>query len=396
MKVSGSTIQQLERGLPKSRCRKWRLWATTEEGRKSRRFSGTWTQAQKALDAFVSELEGFVPNSETFGAYAESWRLWRAESGGFDPGTLANDARNVRALLRSPLAGMRMDEVTPEACRDALLWVKRNPARASGELSGTTMTKIYGALHMVMAQAAAEGLVASDPTATVKPPKPDTAERRAIDPPELMAFLDHVDGLPLDGRAMALYMIAGCALRRAEACALRDRDVEGGVCNVARSVKERDGRVGDPKTFSGRRAIPMPRRVADKVDEWRAERARLGFSDAETLCCNTQGGLLRPQLLYRWWAGDASHNGVRERLGYPDLDLHELRHSNLSMMARHMTPFDLKSWAGWSSIAPAKVYVHDSFDAMERAVSGAWECIGGESDAPKTHQGSKTGQEPCP
>lgn len=34
MKVTGSTIQQLERDKPKSRCRKWRLWATTEQGRK--------------------------------------------------------------------------------------------------------------------------------------------------------------------------------------------------------------------------------------------------------------------------------------------------------------------------------------------------------------------------
>ena len=41
MRVKGSTIQQLEKDKPRSRCRKWRLWATTDEGRKSRRFTGT-------------------------------------------------------------------------------------------------------------------------------------------------------------------------------------------------------------------------------------------------------------------------------------------------------------------------------------------------------------------
>ena len=62
MKVTGSTIEQLEKGKRKSQCRKWRLWATTELGRKSRRFEGTWTQAQEALKAFTEELDGFVPN----------------------------------------------------------------------------------------------------------------------------------------------------------------------------------------------------------------------------------------------------------------------------------------------------------------------------------------------
>ncbi|MBQ9003052.1 MAG: tyrosine-type recombinase/integrase [Eggerthellaceae bacterium] len=393
MKVSGSTIQQLEKDKTRSRCRKWRLWATTEQGRKSKRFTGTYTQAEAELKSFVAELEGAVPNAETFGAYAESWARWREASGGFDPGTIANDKRNVRALLRSPLAKMRMDSINAEDCRSALVWVRENPASGRDTLSGTTMNKVYGVLHMIMSQARREGRIAHDPTETVQPPKVDTAERKAMDPPELMAFLDRVDQLPLDGRSMALYMIAGCGLRRAEACALRDGDVAGGVCNVVHSVKERDGTTGDPKTFSGKRSIPMPARVAAKVDEWRAERAALGLADAPTLCCNTRGGLLRPQLLYRWWAGDSKHVGVRDSLGCAGLGLHELRHSNLSMMARHMTPFDLKSWAGWSSIAPARIYVHDSFDAMAAAVDGAWSCNEDASDAPKTHQNEKQARE---
>ena len=107
MKVTGSTIQQLEKDKPRNRCRKWRLWATTERGRKSRRFHGTWTQAQDALCAFVDELEGQVPNAETFGAYAASWARWREVSGAYDPGTIANDLRNVRALRRSLLDYLR-------------------------------------------------------------------------------------------------------------------------------------------------------------------------------------------------------------------------------------------------------------------------------------------------
>ena len=369
MKVTGSSIQQLEKDRPKSRCRRWRLWATTEEGRRSRRFAGTYTQAEAALEAFVKELEGFVPNSETFGAYAESWRSWRERSGDYAPGTIANDARNVAALRRTALDGMRMDSISPVDCRDALLWLKSHPARTTktGELSNTTMNKLHTCLHSIFECAHDDGSIAANPMGSVKPPKPDTKEKSAMSPEELSAFLDAVDSLPLDGRVVALYLMAMLGLRRSEACALGCADVSDGVCRVHLAVKERNGRIDEPKSPASVRTLPVPSRLQAKVDEWIAVKP-----DGETLACNTQGGVLRPQLLQRWWSGDSSHVGVRESLGCPDMTLHQLRHSNLSMMARHISPFDLQRYAGWSSIEPARVYVHEDMDSIGRGVSDAW------------------------
>lgn len=374
MKVTGSTIQQLEKDRPKSRCRKWRLWATTEDGRRSKRFEGTYTQAQEALTAYVIDLEGLVPNEETFGAYAESWRLWRAKSGDFAPGTLQNDKREVAALSRSPISSMRMDELTPQACRDALLWLKANPVRktATGELSGTTMNSLHVCLSAILQQAVDDGRLARNPMERIRAPRPDTKEREALSPNELSAFLDAVDGLQLDGRTMALYLMAMLGLRRGEACALYDADVHDGAVRVRRAVKERDGSIAEPKSRAGIRTLPMPSRLEEKVEEWRTLRRALGFSGAETLACNTEGGVLRPQLLQRWWTGDSAHIGVRDGIGYGDLTLHQLRHSNLSMMARHMSPFDLQRYAGWSSIAPARVYIHEDIDKVRCAVDDAW------------------------
>lgn len=396
MKVTGATIQQLDkfrpdgRPLPRSECRRWRLWATTGEGRKSKRFRGTYTQAQERLRAFVAELEGFVPNAETFAAYAGSWRLWRGKSGDYAPGTLANDKRNVAALSRSPLGGMRMDEITPEACREALLWVKSHPVKAGGELSGATMNKIHSTLGAIMRQAADDGRTARNPMARVKAPKVDTAERDALPPEGIALLLDRLDGLPLDGRVMALYLITCLGLRRGEACALMDADVSGGVARVRLAVKERDGSIAGPKSLAGTRTLPVPPRLQAKIGEWRAARREMGYGDAPTLACNTRGGVLRPQLLQRWWSGDSAHIGVRGRLGCDGMTLHQLRHSNLSMMARHLSPFDLQRYAGWSSIAPARVYVHDDFGAVSRAVSDAWSSIGRTKNAPVKAKGQRT------
>ena len=119
------------------------------------------------------------------------------------------------------------------------------------------------------------------------------------------------------------------------------------------------------------RTLPVPQPLQGKIGEWRALRRALGFADSPYLACNTEGGLLRPQLLYRWWAGDSSHNGARDAIGCT-CGLHDLRHSNLSLMARHMSPFDLQRYAGWSSIEPAKVYIHENLDAVTLAVNNVW------------------------
>ena len=374
MRVTGSSVEQLEKDRPRAKCRRWRLWATTELGRKSKRVRGTWTDAQDALKRWIAELDGKMPDDATFGAYAAMWQAWRRSSGDFAPGTLANDARNVAALCRTPLAGMPLGEITPPDCRDALAWLKAHPQRATrtGQLSNTTMNKLHVCLAAIMRQAVDDGKIASSPMARVKAPRPDTKEREALSPAELFAVLDALDGLWLDGRVMAAYLMACLALRRGEACALADTDVRDGLVYVHSAVKERDGTIAEPKSAAGVRTLPMPPRLSAKVDEWRALRARLGWQDAPTLCCNTRGGVLRPQLLQRWWTGDGQHVGVRSAVGCDGMTLHQLRHSNLSMMARHMSVFDLQRYAGWSSIEPARVYVHGDLASVSNAVASAW------------------------
>lgn len=382
MKVTGSTIQQIEKDKPKSKCRKWRLWATTDQGRKSERFTGTYTKAQERLKAWVAELEETVPNSETFGAYAESWRLWRMETGRYSPNTVLEDARKVRALRRTALDGMRMDDIGPDDCRAALTWLRRNPVRGE-EYTNTSMTKFHGTLYSALQQAVDDGKLARNPMASVTPPKVDTPERDALSPNELGLLLNRLDQEPMDGRVMAVYLMACLALRRGEACALLDADVAD-VARVRFSVRAADGSVGPTKSRAGERVIPVTPRLQAKIAQWRDMRRRLGWTDLPQLCCNTNGDLLAPNVLGSWWCGSARSRGFRDGIGCQGMSLHQLRHSNLSMMARHMSAFDLQRYAGWSTIDPALVYVHDDLDAVSRAVSEAWGDIERTKNAPTT------------
>ena len=383
MKVTGSSIEQLEKDKPRGKCRKWRLWVSTELGRKSKRFTGTWTQATQALAEFVAELEGIVPNAETFSAYVDSWYAWTADSGRYSAGTLANYSRDIRALKRV-LGDEKMDAIDPEACKAALVNLKHGGSMSGRELSNAYLAGIHSTLKVIMQTAEDDGRIARNPMARIPCPKPDTAEREWLSPAEVMELLAKLDAEPVNQWTMPLYLILLLGVRRGEAVALLDDDVDMepdgfggyvGTVHVHQAFKESSRQVEEPKTPAGVRRLPMPAHLCDKVAEWRETRAALGYAHAEYLCCNSRGLLMHAQNLNRWWR---LH---RDAYGCADMGLHQLRHSNLSMMARRMSPFDLKDWAGWSSIAPAKIYVHRDMDAMRAAVNDVWGMLG----APNLH-----------
>lgn len=189
-------------------------------------------------------LLAVVPNAETFGAYAESWLDYRVESGRFDPNTLAKDRYHARALSMV-VGGMSMDSITPEVRRGALMRIKNGENATGRALSNTTLDGIYVAFKQIMQQAEDDGRVTRNPMRHVQSPRRDTQERDALSPGEIALFLNRVDEmLPLDGRTMALYLIACLGLRRAEACALMDADVHDGLAQVKLAVKESTGKLG--------------------------------------------------------------------------------------------------------------------------------------------------------
>ena len=374
MRVEGhGSIEQLEKNKPRGKCRKWRLWVRADGKNRSKRFNGAYREAQAALEAFKAEVEAIVPNAESFRVYATSWADYRRDSNSFDPNTIAKDYRHVRALS-IVLGDKSMEEITPEVCRDALNRIKHGENATGRVLSNTTMEGMHVALNQIMKQAEDDGRIAVNPMRKLKAPRTDTKEREALTKDEIGLFLNRLDEPPLDGRVMALYLMACLGLRRGEACALMDADVHDGVAHVRFAVKERNGKLGRPKSAAGIRTLPVPPRLQAKIDEWRIVRWEKGYGNAKTLACDTQGGMLLPNL-YRWWRGDVEHKGVRKQLGCTDMVLHELRHSNLTMMARHLSPFDLQRYAGWSSLEPARVYIHEDIESVVRGVEDAWKVM---------------------
>lgn len=367
MEIRGATIEQLDKSKPRSRCRKWRLWVTTGQGRKSHRFSGTYTEASEALEAFRAELSETIPDSESFASYARAWQQYREKSGAFAPNTIVRDKRGVNAICRSPMGPRSLDSITPETCREDLLWIKGHPRiKSIAELSGTSMACIYAVMELILSQAVADGRMAANPLDAVIAPRNDTEEREALPWDRLMGILDMLDAEEPTGFSAALYAIICHGLRRGEACALADDDVTGEYLHVRSAIKTQGGEIGGPKSKAGRRTHPAVPRMVRMAERWRAVRDSKGLGDGVLFVCGPRGGVLRPSSLYEWW------ERRRHELGCDGVTLHQLRHSTLTRMARHMSLFDLMRYAGWSSPAPARTYIHDDFAALKSGVESAW------------------------
>lgn len=363
MKVSTGTIQQLDKDKPRNKCRKWRLCVHVDGERRSKRFSGSVSAAKAALAEWRGELAQTPVSGLTFAQYAAQWLELRQQAGQLRPATLQNDAHAVKVLTASPLGPMLLGSITLADCERALLWVRDHPsAGRCKRLSGSSLRAVYIKMRAIFKHALCSDAIAKDPTRNLKAPKNDTREKQALTPLEIELLLNRLDGEPVTGEIVALYLMLCLGLRRGETLGLMADDIRGGVAHIQRAYNADTGRIESPKTAAGVRLLPMPARLAAKLAEWQHARESWGIGDAQTVVCDPCGRVISPNALEHWWGRH------RAALGCDGLTLHGLRHSNLSMMARALpSVFDLQRWAGWASLAPAKTYVHTDLDALTAA-----------------------------
>lgn len=102
-----------------------------------------------------------------------------------------------------------------------------------------------------------------------------------------------------------------------------------------------------PKTKKGIRTLFVDDDTLDHLRQWKrfqAKAFRLIRVDEEgnaisvkqtpgtPVFCSSSGGWYDPSNLNRWWARSATAEGYRDKIGFPDLKLHEFRHTQATML----------------------------------------------------------------
>ena len=148
----------------------------------------------------------------------------------------------------------------------------------------------------------------------------------------------------IDPRYESLVLALGyCGLRIGEAVALRwdSVDLEHRMVQIIRNLSEVHGEqlIGEPKTAAGRRSVPMPGLLADRLATQR--------STNDLLWMAPEGGPIRvASWRQRFWLP-----AIRAA-GLAPLRIHDLRHTAVSLwLSAGADVKAVATWAGHSSVA---------------------------------------------
>jgi integrase len=329
------------------------------------RVQSAGTFATKAdAQAFLSAMETDLRRGKwvdpkggqmTLGDYANEWLNQRAD-------LAERTAELYRHVLDkhvlSVLGTSTLTELSPTKIRS---WhaniAKDHPATAS---------KAYRLLSSIMRTAVADGMISTSPCKVEGAGTEHAAERpiASVDEVELLSR-----AMPEHLRIVVL-LATWCQLRRGELLGLRrmDIDLKQGVIHIFQSrTFGMDGKpiVKLPKSNAGRRTISVPRPVMNALV--RHLETFTALEPEALVIVGREGACLSRDALQGSW------ERARVAIGRPDLRLHDMRHTGLTLAASTgATTAELMHRAGHASAPAALRYQHASRD-RDRRLSEALE-----------------------
>ncbi len=384
VKVRGKgTFVQLDKSVPRSRCRKWELrvsvgrdLATGKYPPRTRKFNGTPSEANRALREFIAEIERGDAQRRSdmdFGEYADAWLEERRESCAH--GTWLKN-RDQMKCVKLHLSKARLDEIRPQTLEKTYKALLDGHSPSGRPLSGTYVNSIHVTLHRMFRQAVKDGHMASNPCDFADAPSLDTGERKAMRRDGIVALVEKLS--PEDPIQFAVRLMVKTGIRRGEAHGLSvgDVDRDAMVLHIRHSYDD-GGNLKEPKTKAGIRDLPLTEsaladidaRIADIERRYANTRRRLK-TDGPVLGPETPlvgdglGNRMLPHSSTRWWTRK------RGGLGLEGWTLHELRHSYITELARRkVDPKVLQTIAGHAKFSTTMdIYTHVDMEDKRNAL----------------------------
>jgi integrase len=302
-----------------------REWIATRTKRR-----GNEPLAQRTKDGYLELLEKFVDKPITGGRADPEWR-----------GT------------RTALGSKALVDITPT---DIRVWNSALVERGTA----TYAAHAYSLVSAILSTAAAEGVIDQSPC-MIKGAGTSTRKKEIAicQFGELQVILDKI---PLKYRLFVLLALF-TALRFGELAELRrdDFDLKKMEVRVHRAVsrsKKRGKQVKKPKSDAGMRTLSIPPFLATTITDHLEKFAQ---SDTKT-DTGKVSGLVFPSRAGKHLASSTFYRHyykARDAAGRPDLRLHDLRHTGLTLLAAAgATLAELMRFGGHSTPAMAMRYQH--------------------------------------
>lgn len=369
-KGTGSLVQ-LEKDKPKGKCRKWQLRVSVgmdpRTGRyrqRTRTFSGTYTEAKRALPDFISELSGQTMTKSgkvpTFEECADEWLDHRSRTHEVKETSIEGYRTRLHMLSRL-LGSMRTDKLTSSHVQDALL-AMMNGDTASGKPAGAQYIKMLWIAGKTMYKkyAIPNGYATENPFEGVSSPSVEPRQQVVLDEEEYQRLASKMRPVR-DGYRMGVLLALLAGLRLGECCSLTWQDWQGGKLHV-----------NGTKTKAANATVPISQALQDALGEWMERQSGdmialgLPWDRSMPIVTNPTFQRMPNDSLTVWWL---QH---RYGFGFPGIRFHDLRHAFVARCCMlNLNPKVIQKLARHSTFSVTMdIYAAVNDSALEEAVAG--------------------------
>jgi integrase len=331
-------------------------------GRQRKRSARTLTEARSLKASLTTDVARGEYRSVSNIRFSDYWPQWidsysGRTSRGFRENTRVEYRRDLEREAEPYFGRMRLSEVEPQHIRR---WLSSLAARG---LAQSTIRSIFAPLRAMLADAAEDGTIRSNPAVGVR--IPSTA--RATEPKRKALADDEVDrlraALTSESDLLLVDFLLVTGLRISEAIALDLGDVDFGRCRI--NVTKRFYRgIDAPKSSFGRREVPVTPDLARRL--WAMRKSRPQAIEAEPLFISTRGVRLDYANVYNRILKPAMR-----KAGISWGGAHRLRHTTATHLIRSgASANQAQLWLGHHDPGfTARTYVHlDAHDLPDPAI----------------------------
>jgi len=326
---------------------------------------GTKRDAERKLVTLLRNLESgdhIEPSKVTFEEFSRRWLKDHAWAN-LSPETAQAYEIMVKKHMVAAFGRHKLQQITPEILQryyaDKLATGRRD---GKGGLSPRTVKHHHRLLHVIFASAVKWRVLPRNPADAVDPPQFQRKEMNTFDQEGLETFLNSLQDTEY---YPVFYTLLFTGMRRSEALALRwqDLDLDFGRLSIERSLHHLNDRTFHflpPKTEKSRRSVALPPSLVMVLkqhrDNQRAMRLTMGLvvSNNDLVFAHVDGKPLLPHSISQAWSR------LAKRAGYPEVRLHDARHSHASLMlAQGVHPKVVSERLGHNSVSlTLDVYSH--------------------------------------
>ena len=257
---------------------------------------------------------------------------------------------------------------------------------ATDRVSANTIHHYHANIHKALDYAVKTDMISYNPSDKVELPKKRKHIAQFYTLNEMQTLLKNAKGSPIE---TVVFLASWFGLRRGEIIGLKwsSIDLDNGILSVTGTVRDKgesgskiDNLRYEPsaKNNTSIRRFPMPKQATEylkkikEAQDVRKANKEYNHQWDDFVCVRDNGDLIPLEYVSRAFPKLCENSGLKR------LKLHELRHTNISLLLEHGASMkELQEWAGHSNYnTTANIYAHTQDEGKKRLTNTIEKLLG--------------------